>query len=186
MIEATVSEDIELVLVNDTFIPEYVVLAKESYDYLSEWLEWPRFCVTDVDFGKFVAESIKGFNSGESMNCAIKYKGFVAGVAGFNKIDLKLRRVVIGYWIGKDFQKQGVVTQTCQHLIEYAFNHINIDKIQISVAVGNSPSRAVCDRLGMKLEGIISNEERIGDKVLDHAVYALHRKTVMKEKPTDA
>ena len=97
-------------------------------------------------------------------------------MAGFNKVDLKLSRVEIGYWIGKDFQKHGVVTRVCQHLVEYAFNQINIEKIQISVAAGNMPSRAVGERLGMKLEGIISNEERVGDKALDHAVYALHRK----------
>jgi len=64
----------------------------------------------------------------------------------------------------------------CKHLITYAFKTLNVDKVQISVATGNKPSRAICERLGMKLEGIISNEERVGNKILDHAIYATHSK----------
>jgi ribosomal-protein-serine acetyltransferase len=174
MIEPKVTSDIELILLNDSFASEYAELARKDFDYLSEWLEWPRFCVTEADFRKFISDSVSGHESGETMNCAIRYKGAIAGVAGFNKIDSKLRRVEIGYWLGADFQRKGVVTLVCRHLIQYAFRHLEIDKIQISVAAGNLPSRAVCERLEMKLEGIISNEERIGDKLLSHAIYALH------------
>jgi ribosomal-protein-serine acetyltransferase len=175
MIESKVTDDIELVLVNDSFVPEYVELARKDFEYLAEWLEWPRFCTTADDFGKFVSESITGYQSGETMNCAIRYKGAIVGVAGFNKIDTKLERVEIGYWLGSAYQKKGIATLVCRHLIQYAFTKTVINKIQISVAADNLPSRTVCERLEMKLEGIISNEERIGDKVLSHAIYALHR-----------
>lgn len=176
MIEPKVTNEVELVLVNDSFVSEYVELARKDFDFLSEWLEWPRFCRTDADFRSFVSESIIGHESGKTMNCAIRYKGAIAGVAGFNSIDTSLRRVEIGYWLGSDFQKKGIATLVCRHLIQYAFRELDIDKIQISVAEANLPSRAVCDRLEMTLEGIISNEERIGDRVLSHAIYALHKK----------
>lgn len=175
MIDPKVSNDIELVLVNESFTTEFLELAKSDFDYLSEWLEWPRFCKTKQDFAKFVTDSISDYNSGKSMNCAILYKQEFSGVAGFNKIDMKLRRVEIGYWIGSKFQKKGIVTMVCRHLIEHAFKIPEINKAQISVAVDNYSSRAVCERLDMTLEGIISNKERVGDRVLDHAIYALHR-----------
>ena len=172
--QANVSQDIELVLVQDTFVPVYVRLAEKDFDYLSEWLEWPRFCVTEAEFEKFVSESIAGFEAGESMSCAIKYKGTIAGTAGFNKIDRKLSRAEIGYWIGSEFQKNGIVTEVCRFLIAYAFENLKLNKVQMSVAVENKPSRAVCERLNMDLEGIITNEECIGEKILDHALYAIH------------
>lgn len=51
-----------------------------------------------------------------------------------------------------------------------------MDKIEISAATENLASRAVCERLGMKLEGIISNAENIDGRIVNHAVYSLHQK----------
>ena len=49
-----------------------------------------------------------------------------------------------------------------------------MEKVQIAATEGNVKSRAVCDRLGMKLEGIVTNRERIGDRILNHAIYGIH------------
>ncbi|MCP4970425.1 MAG: GNAT family N-acetyltransferase [Arcobacter sp.] len=53
---------------------------------------------------------------------------------------------------------------------------LKMEKVEISVAVENIKSRAVCKRLNMKLEGIISNSENINGKIVDHAIYSLHKK----------
>lgn len=177
MFDAQVTEEIQIYLVNEACASDYVRLAQKDFDYLAEWLEWPRFCVDEEDFLKFVTDSENGFKSGDSMNCAIRYEGTIAGVAGFNRIDKKLSRVEIGYWIGSDFQGKGIATEICSFLVNLAFKKFDIDVAQISVATGNHRSRAVCERLGMKLEGVISNDERIGDRVLDHAKYALRRES---------
>lgn len=176
MFESQITDDLRLHLLNDSCVPDYVRLVRENFDYLVQWLDWPRFCVTSEDFSKFVIDSVESYRAGNSMNCAIRYKGALAGVAGFNKIDRKLRRVEIGFWIGAGFQGNGIVTEICRFLTSYTFETLQLDVVQISVAEENVRSRAVCERLGMKLEGIISNEERIGDNVLNHAVYSLRRK----------
>ena len=175
MIKSKVNEDIELHLVHASFVTEYVELARSDFDHLAKWLEWPRFCKSATDFNEFISQSVKAFEAGETMHCGIKYKGAIVGVAGFNKIDLQLQRVEIGYWIGSQYEGKGIATSVCQHLIEYAFKELSVTKIQIAVAEENRRSRMVCQRLNMKLEGIISNEEKVGDTILSHAVYGLHR-----------
>jgi ribosomal-protein-serine acetyltransferase len=50
-----------------------------------------------------------------------------------------------------------------------------MQKVQILIATGNLKSRAVCERLGIKLEGIVTNEEKVVDRILDHAIYGIHR-----------
>lgn len=50
-----------------------------------------------------------------------------------------------------------------------------MEKIQISAATGNQPSRNVCERLGFVLEGIITRAENLNGRVVDHAVYGLGR-----------
>jgi ribosomal-protein-serine acetyltransferase len=72
-------------------------------------------------------------------------------------------------------QGHGIITRVCKKLIEIAFNELNIHKIEISAATENFASRAVCERLGMELEGIISNAENLNGRIVDHAIYGLHR-----------
>lgn len=150
-------------------------LAEENLEYLSEWFAWPRFCKTQEDFKEFVKDSLHKYAEGTSRNCAIKYRSEIVGNSGFNTINSNLKVVEIGYWLGQQYQGHGIVTRVCRYLIDYAFTKLDMEKVQISVAEGNLPSRAVCERLGMQLEGIITHREKIGDKILNHAIYGIHR-----------
>ena len=175
MFKLSVDDEINLYLVNESFTERYVVLAKENYEYLSEWLSWPEFCKTQNDFKEFVKGSLHGYADGKSMNCAVEYRGEIVGNSGFNTINHDLKMVEIGYWIGQKYQGNGIVTRVCRYLMDYAFTSLGVEKVQIAAAEGNLKSRAVCERLDMKLEGIISNRERIGDKILNHAIYGIHK-----------
>jgi ribosomal-protein-serine acetyltransferase len=55
-----------------------------------------------------------------------------------------------------------------------------MQKVEISVAVDNQSSRGVCERLGFKLEGIITRAENLNGRVVDHAVYGLNRTILAK------
>lgn len=175
MFNRTVDDEINLYLVNDAFTERYAELAKENNKYLSQWLAWPGVCTTQNDFKKFVKNSLHQYADGKSMNCAIEFRGEIVGNAGFNTINHDLKKVEIGYWIGKQYQGNGIITRVCQHLIDFAFIKFDMEKVQISAAEDNLPSRAVCERLGMKLEGIITHQEKVGDRILNHAIYGIHR-----------
>lgn len=109
------------------------------------------------------------------MNFAIEYFNEIVGVTGYNTIHKDLKKVEIGYWLSSKQQGKGIITRSCNKLIQYAFNELDIEKVQISVAAENIKSRNVCERLGFKLEGIIKNSEKLHDKIVDHAVYGLYK-----------
>jgi ribosomal-protein-serine acetyltransferase len=175
MFKLNVDDEINLCLMHESFAPRYVELAKENFEYLSKWLAWPAVCRTEDEFKRFIQRSLHQYADQKSMNCAIEYRGNIVGTAGFNSIDFELRKVEIGYWMAENAQGNGVMTRVCRYLIDYAFCHLAMEKVEISAATNNRASRAVCERLGMKLEGIITNEERVNNRILDHAVYGLHR-----------
>jgi len=175
MFKVVVDNDITLHLVHQAFVPRYVQLVKESREYISQWMAWPLFCQTEDDFKKFVTGSLHKYADGQSMNCSIEYRGEIVGNCGFNSINHQLQVVEIGYWIGEKYQGNGIITRVCQYLIDYAFTELDMHKVQISAAEENLPSRSVCERLGMTLEGIITNKEKIGERILNHAIYGLHR-----------
>lgn len=175
MFKWKLDDEINLCLVHQRFAPRYVQLAAENKAYLSQWLAWPAVCSTEEDFRQFVAGSLHKYADGVAMNCAIEYRGEIIGNVGFNSINPTLQVAEIGYWMAESCQGKGIMTRCCRHLIDYAFSELAMEKVQISAAEDNTPSRAVCERLGMTLEGIITRKEKVGDRILNHAVYGFYR-----------
>lgn len=67
------------------------------------------------------------------------------------------------------------MSKCVSYLIRYAFTELEMHKVQISAATENRPSRALCERLGMSLEGVITRAENLNGRVVDHAIYGLSR-----------
>ncbi|REG84305.1 GNAT family N-acetyltransferase [Marinomonas pollencensis] len=115
------------------------------------------------------------YADGKSLVCAIFYNDTLVGNISFNSIDYDLKRVDIGYWLSANYQGKGIVSKCVTKLITMAFTDLNMEKVQISAALNNQPSRQVCERLGFKLEGVITRAEKVNGRVLDHAIYGLSR-----------
>lgn len=175
MFTVTIDKDIKLCLIHPSFAPRYVELAQENHEHLSQWLSWPYFCKTEGDFNAFIQYSLHQYADNKSMTCAIEYKGSIVGNISFNTVNHDIKKVEIGYWLAANLQGKGIITRSCQYLIDYAFSNLKMNKVQISAAEGNAASRSVCERLGMELEGVITNAEKVGDRILTHAIYGLHR-----------
>ncbi|MGM3015922.1 GNAT family N-acetyltransferase, partial [Bacillus cereus group sp. BC329] len=78
-------------------------------------------------------------------------------------------------WLSSEYQGKGIVSKSVLKLVDLAFTELDMEKVQISAASENIPSRNVCERLGFSLEGIISRAENLNGRVVDHAVYGLSR-----------
>lgn len=177
MFKKYVDDEISLVLMEPALAPVLFKLYEENHDYLARWLAWPAFTKEEKDIESFAVRSLKEYAEQSSLNVAIEYKGEIVGVSGYNTIDPKLSKAIIGYWIIESAQGKGIVTRVCNFLIEYAFESLGLHKVEIHAATGNVPSRGVCERLGMTLEGIITNNERVGETIVDHAIYGIHNKS---------
>ena len=65
------------------------------------------------------------------------------------------------------------MTKALERYIEYAFNNIGLNKIEIQVATENFKSKALPKKLGFKEEGTIRDAEWLNDKYVDHIIYGL-------------
>ena len=55
-------------------------------------------------------------------------------------------------------------------LVSYAFREYNASKIEIRTNETNVECRAVCEKLNMKLEGIITNSYKVDDQLVPDAI----------------
>lgn len=148
-------------------------LTNNSRAYLREWLPWLDFTTKLEDTKGFINICLNGHFENKSMNTVILFKGEIVGVAGFNEINRSNKTAYIGYWLGEEFQGNGIMTKVAGALTEYAFSELNLNKVEIRVAAKNEKSRMVPERLSFIKEGSIRQAEWLYDHYVDHDVYGI-------------
>lgn len=175
MFKTVIDNELSIALVEESFASHYADISQSQNEYLSQWLAWPPHCKTEQDFRIFIQRSLHDYAEGQSMTCTIVYKDNIVGNCSFNTIDHNKQKVTIGYWLSEPYQGKGIVTRVVEKLIDIAFNKLDMEKVEISAATGNHSSRKVCERLHFTLEGIITRDENLNGRIVDHAIYGLHR-----------
>jgi ribosomal-protein-serine acetyltransferase len=175
-------DELALTFLQPDMATELYGLCQQNREYLSQWLPWVPFIQRRDDTATFIRHAIEGFARGDSLTTAIEYQGELVGVIGYNRIDQSLGKVTLGYWLAERWQGNGIIGRACRALIHHAFEEMGMEKAEISAALDNEASRAVCERLGMRQEGIVRRAERLGDRVVDHALYGLLRDEWLQQR----
>ena len=156
MFTRKINDRIALSLVQPSFAKAYLAIVNKQREDLAQYLPWAAKACDEAFFLTFINNSLHDYADGKSLTCAIIYEGQIAGNISFNKIDYKLSKVSIGYWLSQEYRGQGIITKCVNNLVEIAFDELKLNKIEIRVATTNIASRAVPEHLGFKLEGIIT------------------------------
>jgi len=82
----------------------------------------------------------------------------VIGGSGLHRIDWSVPRFEIGYWVRTPETRRGYVTETVHALTTFAFDELGAQRVEIRADVRNTRSRAVPERLGYELEGVLRRD----------------------------
>ncbi|MFG6113748.1 GNAT family N-acetyltransferase [Halobacillus sp. MO56] len=168
-----IDEEISLKLPEVSDAERVFELTDRSRHYLREWLPWVDGTKKVADTKSFIQLTRRGYIDNKSMTTFIMYKGEIVGTAGFNEIDWTNKIAYIGYWLGEEYQGNGIMTRVAKALTDYAFKELGMNRVDIKAAAGNKKSRAVPERLGYVEEGRIRQAEWLYDHYVDHVVYGM-------------
>ncbi len=82
----------------------------------------------------------------------------------------------VGYWIGPDFARGGLMTEALTAVVHHAFASLDLSRIEAACLPENVPSRALLDRTGFRHEGIAESYLQIDGRWRNHVLYANLRK----------
>jgi ribosomal-protein-serine acetyltransferase len=151
---------------------ELYELVDRNRGFLSEWLPWPPMQTAERT-REFIAASQKQLAANQGFQAAIIDAGRIVGEIGFHRVDWENRSTSIGYWLAEDAQGRGLVTQAARAVVDHAFGAWRLNRVEIRAGVGNLRSRAIAERLGFTQEGVLRQAELVGDRYVDHVVYAM-------------
>ena len=152
---------------------ELYELTAANRETLAEWMPWAAGA-TLVTTREFIRLRRLGFARNGGFSPVIIERDRIVGSIGFPVVDRDQRSCEIGYWLGRSAQGRGTATLAVRALIDHAFGAWKLHRVVIHAGVGNARSRAVAERLGFTLEGVLRQAERYPDgRYIDLAVYGL-------------
>lgn len=78
----------------------------------------------------------------------------------------------IGYWIGADYARQGYMREALEAVVAYAFQELNLSRLEAATLPENAPSRGLLESSGFKYEGVAQSYLQIAGRWRTHVLYA--------------
>lgn len=79
----------------------------------------------------------------------------------------------VGYWLGKPYWGQGIMSEALGALIDLGFTELDYHKMEAEVFTGNVRGRRLVQRAGMTQEGTVRHAYRKYGEWVDVALYAV-------------
>jgi len=95
------------------------------------------------------------------------------GIVGLEGIDPSARVATLGIWIGQPHWEQGYGTDAMRTVCRFGFDHMNLQRVSLSVLDTNPRARAVYEKVGFKYEGTIRRARFRDGRYIDLHVLGL-------------
>ncbi|MEO0144259.1 MAG: GNAT family protein [candidate division WOR-3 bacterium] len=149
------------------------VLTDRNRDHLRPWLPWVDEVRSVADSLNFIEEGLLRFAQGNGYELGIWLEEKLIGVIGVHEINRANSSASIGYWLDVEYQGRGIMTRAVIAVLDDLFFNRKLHRVEIRVAPENHRSRAIPERLGFRMEGILREAERHKDRWVDLVVYAI-------------
>lgn len=175
-----VNHEINLELVTLKHVQGIYEIAESNRIHLRQWLPWLDR-MNDITFIENFVRNAELLNSSKSeYSFVILNDDKVIGRIGIYNINYSNCIAEIGYWISESHQGKGIVAQSCNRILEFAFQELNMNRIEVKCAVLNKRSQSIPIQLGFKLEGTLRSAELLHGEFQDLYLYSLLKEEFLK------
>lgn len=142
---------------------------------VTKYLTWePHKDVEET--GKILAEWIEGYSCGSRYNWAIALKeseDVVIGNISVPEQNPKVESVTIGYCLGKNWWRQGIMTEAFKEVIRFFFEDEGANRVEALHDIRNPGSGKVMAACGLKKEGTLRQAGWNIQGICDECIYGI-------------
>jgi ribosomal-protein-alanine N-acetyltransferase len=86
--------------------------------------------------------------------------------------DVHRHTATLGYWLGQNFWRRGIMTEAVAALTDFCFENFTLRRVSAEVFANNPGSARVLEKTGFIFEGRLKNSVIKDGKLLDSLLYA--------------
>ena len=147
----------------------------ENRRHLSEFLGWVDKMKSENDTTNYLKNCESLYSQGLESSFVIFHAGELVGRIGIHYIHPQNKTGAIGYWLSQKATGKGIITNCCRKILNYAFETLYLNRIEIKAATKNYKSQAIPERLGFVREGILRQGELVDQTFVDLFLYSFLR-----------
>jgi RimJ/RimL family protein N-acetyltransferase len=106
---------------------------------------------------------------------SLRTSGEVVGTCTLARIDRQHRRAELGYALGRAHWGSGLAAEAVGAVIRYAFESLDLHRLEADVDPRNGPSLRLLERFGFRSEGLLRERYHVAGEIQDAAIYGLLR-----------
>jgi ribosomal-protein-alanine N-acetyltransferase len=127
---------------------------------------------------EWMERTLRAYTDGTSLVFGItttQVDRIVANIRLFN-FDSGAFRAEVGYILDQSHHGQGIMFEAMSAILGYAFDVLELNRIEADVDPGNAPSIALLERLGFEREGLLRERWMKGGDTSDSLIFGLLRR----------
>jgi len=120
-----------------------------------------------------IAKQIQEPRTQYELAVTLKDTGHLIGGCGVRAVNMERGEGNIGYCLNQDHWGQGYATEAARRLLRHGFQELKFHRIFATCDPENIGSKRVLEKIGMRQEGHLRENERMRGKWRDTLVYAI-------------
>lgn len=157
----------------------WAALREISREFLTPWEPaWPHDTLTRASFSRRVRRHAGEWRDDLAYSFLIFDRDAERLVGGLGLGNIRRgvsQTATLGYWIGQPHARRGYATEAVGLALDFAFDHLNLHRVEASCLPSNLPSKGLLGKLGFTCEGLARGYLRIDGVWRDHLTYAILR-----------
>jgi RimJ/RimL family protein N-acetyltransferase len=150
-------------------------LVTRNLDHLRPWMPWAQVVPTLDDQLATIRRFRAGYDRDEDYIIGVFLDGAPVGGTGFHP-RVGPDALEIGYWVDRDHEGRGLVTEWVGALCRVAFEVMDVERVDIHCDPLNRRSAAVPGRLGFTDEGVLRRRSvGVDGRLRDSRVFTMLR-----------
>ncbi|MFD2179699.1 GNAT family N-acetyltransferase [Veronia pacifica] len=146
-----------------------------SSDTVGPWLDWCHEGFDSLEADAWICRSRQNWLTGTCYEMLVleKESQQIIGAVYLSQIDTSSNMANLGYWIHSEYQGCGFAVEAANVVINIAFSHLLLTRLELVMAPDNIASKTVAERLGATFECKARNRIIYNGQPFDGLVYSL-------------
>lgn len=160
------------------FAPLLLEAAIESHGgEFSRWMPWCHESYSAADSKNFITSSIENWKNQTEYDYAIfdAQNGIFVGGVALNLFNQHRKLTNLGYWVRTGSQQRGIAHTATRLLAKTAFEDLDLNRIEVAMAVENYASQKTAEKSGAMREGVLRKLLFIGGVQHDALMFSFVR-----------
>lgn len=147
----------------------------ESFAELSRWMRWCNEDYSIDGTSAFIMSQHDAWKNDLEYSFAVCHRetGMFQASVGLNFVNRTYQMANLGYWVRNSATGQGIATRATRLVARFAFEQLNLQRVEIVAAVGNLASQRVAEKAGAVREGVLRRRLVGQGEAVDAVLYSL-------------